>query len=98
MAELRTQRAPHRAGRSGASEYCRARPEARSNRSNGDSGDGTLAATGAISTPRQRPEINAMTALAGTVPILTCDEARALETKLFGGDETREWSAMQCAG
>ena len=39
-----------------------------------------------------------MNALAGTVPILTCDEARALEAKLFAGDETQEWSAMQRAG
>ncbi len=31
-------------------------------------------------------------------PILTCDEARAREEKLFGGDEAREWSAMQAAG
>jgi hydroxyethylthiazole kinase-like uncharacterized protein yjeF len=31
-------------------------------------------------------------------PILTCDEARVLEQKLFGGDETREWTAMQSAG
>jgi NAD(P)H-hydrate epimerase len=31
-------------------------------------------------------------------PILSCDEARALETKLFGGDEAREWPAMQRAG
>ena len=39
-----------------------------------------------------------MTALAGTSPILTCNEVRALETKLFAGDEEREWSAMQRAG
>ncbi|HTZ20583.1 MAG TPA: NAD(P)H-hydrate dehydratase [Opitutaceae bacterium] len=31
-------------------------------------------------------------------PILSCDEARALEARLFGGDEAREWPAMQCAG
>jgi hydroxyethylthiazole kinase-like uncharacterized protein yjeF len=31
-------------------------------------------------------------------PILTCDEARALEERLFAGDETREWAAMQAAG
>ena len=31
-------------------------------------------------------------------PILSCDEARALEARLFGGDETREWPAMQRAG
>ena len=39
-----------------------------------------------------------MTALAGTVPILSCAEARALEARLFDGDETREWAAMQQAG
>lgn len=33
-----------------------------------------------------------------SVPILTCDETRALEAKLFGGDEAREWAAMQRAG
>jgi NAD(P)H-hydrate epimerase len=31
-------------------------------------------------------------------PILTCAEAKALETRLFGGDEEREWPAMQHAG
>ena len=31
-------------------------------------------------------------------PILSCDETRALEEKLFGGDEAREWPAMQRAG
>ena len=31
-------------------------------------------------------------------PILTCDETRALEEKLFDGDEAREWPAMQRAG
>jgi NAD(P)H-hydrate epimerase len=31
-------------------------------------------------------------------PILSCDEARALEARLFGGDEAREWPAMQRAG
>ncbi len=31
-------------------------------------------------------------------PILGCEEARALEARLFGGDETREWEAMQRAG
>ena len=31
-------------------------------------------------------------------PILSCDEARALEARLFGGDEDREWPAMQRAG
>ncbi|MBL9201557.1 MAG: NAD(P)H-hydrate dehydratase [Opitutaceae bacterium] len=31
-------------------------------------------------------------------PILSCDETRAFEEKLFGGDEAREWPAMQHAG
>ena len=31
-------------------------------------------------------------------PILTCAEAKALEARLFGGDEAREWAAMQAAG
>ncbi len=31
-------------------------------------------------------------------PILSCDEARALEAKLFAGDEAKEWAAMQQAG
>ena len=31
-------------------------------------------------------------------PILSCDEARNLEGKLLGGDEAREWPAMQHAG
>jgi len=31
-------------------------------------------------------------------PILSCDEARAFEARLFGGDETHEWPAMQRAG
>src|SRR5688572_11979943 len=39
-----------------------------------------------------------MTALAGTPPILSCDEAKTLEAKLFAGDEAREWAAMQRAG
>jgi hydroxyethylthiazole kinase-like uncharacterized protein yjeF len=38
------------------------------------------------------------TPLPGSGPILTCDEARALEAKLFAGDEAREWPAMQQAG
>ncbi len=33
-----------------------------------------------------------------SVPVLACDEARAIEDRLFGGDETREWPAMQRAG
>ncbi len=36
--------------------------------------------------------------IAGSVPILSCDQARALEKKLFAGDEAREWPAMQRAG
>jgi ADP-dependent NAD(P)H-hydrate dehydratase / NAD(P)H-hydrate epimerase len=39
-----------------------------------------------------------MTPLAGTVPVLSSDETRALEQKLFAGDEAREWPAMQQAG
>ena len=31
-------------------------------------------------------------------PIFTCDETRALEARLFGGDEAKEWPAMQRAG
>jgi len=31
-------------------------------------------------------------------PILPCAEAKALEARLFGGDEEREWAAMQRAG
>jgi NAD(P)H-hydrate epimerase len=31
-------------------------------------------------------------------PILTCAEAKELEVALFGGDEEREWTAMQQAG
>jgi NAD(P)H-hydrate epimerase len=36
--------------------------------------------------------------LPGTAPILDCDAAKALEARLFEGDETREWAAMQQAG
>jgi NAD(P)H-hydrate epimerase len=36
--------------------------------------------------------------IAASHPILSCDEAREFEAKLFGGDETREWAAMQSAG
>lgn len=36
--------------------------------------------------------------LAGSYPILACEEATAFEESLFGGDEAREWSAMQSAG
>lgn len=31
-------------------------------------------------------------------PVLTLDQARALEERLFGGDEARQWSAMRRAG
>lgn len=31
-------------------------------------------------------------------PILSCAEARALEARLFAGEEVREWPAMQAAG
>jgi NAD(P)H-hydrate epimerase len=31
-------------------------------------------------------------------PILTCADARALEARLFGGNEEREWDAMERAG
>lgn len=31
-------------------------------------------------------------------PILSCDDARAFESRLFAGDEAKEWSAMQQAG
>ena len=31
-------------------------------------------------------------------PILTCDAAGRLEAKRFGGDEAKEWPAMQQAG
>ncbi len=34
----------------------------------------------------------------GTHPILSCDEAKRLETNLFGGDEAGEWNAMRRAG
>jgi ADP-dependent NAD(P)H-hydrate dehydratase / NAD(P)H-hydrate epimerase len=33
-----------------------------------------------------------------SVPILSCEEAGALEKKIFGGDEGQEWAAMQRAG
>ncbi|MEX2044168.1 MAG: NAD(P)H-hydrate dehydratase [Opitutus sp.] len=39
-----------------------------------------------------------MTQLAGSHPILTCADARALEDRLFASDEAKEWSAMQGAG
>ncbi|HEY0947695.1 MAG TPA: NAD(P)H-hydrate epimerase, partial [Opitutaceae bacterium] len=31
-------------------------------------------------------------------PILSCDETKQFEAGLFGGDEAKEWSAMQTAG
>ncbi|MBX3749672.1 MAG: NAD(P)H-hydrate dehydratase [Opitutaceae bacterium] len=31
-------------------------------------------------------------------PILTCAEAKDLEARLFGADESKEWAAMQAAG
>src|SRR5665213_2016744 len=31
-------------------------------------------------------------------PILSCAEARAFERRFFGGDEAREWAAMEQAG
>jgi len=36
--------------------------------------------------------------IAGSHPIVSCDEARALEARLFGGDEAQEWAAMRRAG
>lgn len=39
-----------------------------------------------------------MKPLPGTVPILSCEAARALEAGLFAGDEPREWAAMGQAG
>src|SRR5687768_10235892 len=98
MAEVRAQRTSRGTWRSGASQHRHACAGARSNRSIGQSDNGPFAATRAISTRRQFPEEKRMNALAGSVPILTCDEARALETKLFEGDEAQEWSAMQRAG
>lgn len=34
----------------------------------------------------------------GAYPILSCEEAGRFEAEYFGGDETREWAAMQAAG
>lgn len=39
-----------------------------------------------------------MPPLAASHPILTCAEARDFEAAYFGGDEAREWPAMQAAG
>ncbi len=36
--------------------------------------------------------------IAASHPILSCDEARELEARLFAGDEEKEWAAMQQAG
>lgn len=36
--------------------------------------------------------------IAASHPILSCAEAKAFEAQLFGGDEAREWPAMQRAG
>ena len=36
--------------------------------------------------------------IAASQPILSCDEARALEARIFGGDEAEEGPAMQRAG
>lgn len=36
--------------------------------------------------------------LRASAPILSCADARALEARLFAGDEGREWDAMQRAG
>lgn len=34
----------------------------------------------------------------GAHPVLSCEEAKAFEADYFGGDEAREWTAMQQAG
>ncbi len=34
----------------------------------------------------------------GAYPILSCEQAAAFEAEFFGGDEAREWTAMQAAG
>ncbi len=39
-----------------------------------------------------------MTRLRGSHPILSTEQARAFEERLFGGEEAREWPAMQRAG
>lgn len=36
--------------------------------------------------------------IAASHPILSCDEARELEARRLGGDEAKEWAAMQQAG
>jgi NAD(P)H-hydrate epimerase len=42
--------------------------------------------------------MNTAELLRASVPIMGCEEARALEARLFAGDESREWPAMQRAG
>lgn len=39
-----------------------------------------------------------MAPLPGSVPLLSCAETRSLETRLFAGDEAKEWPAMRRAG
>lgn len=36
--------------------------------------------------------------ISGSQPILSCDAAREFEARFFGGDEAKEWPAMQRAG
>ena len=36
--------------------------------------------------------------IAASQPILSCAEARRVESRIFGGDEAKEWPAMQRAG
>ncbi len=36
--------------------------------------------------------------ISGSHPILSCEEARTVEARIFGGDEAKEWPAMQRAG
>lgn len=42
--------------------------------------------------------MKAVPALPGSHPILACAAAGGLESRLFGGNEVREWFAMQAAG
>lgn len=37
-------------------------------------------------------------AMQGAYPILSCEQAGVFEAEFFGGDEAREWTAMQAAG
>ena len=39
-----------------------------------------------------------MAAIVGSHPVLSCQEAQAFEAGYFGGDEAKEWPAMQRAG